>query len=59
MSTVRGGELYGREAELALIQRELARVAQGTGRVVLLQGGAGMGKSRLLAEVARIARGLG
>jgi predicted ATPase len=59
MSTVRGGELYGREAELALIQRELARVAQGTGGVVLLQGGAGMGKSRLLAEVARIARGLG
>ena len=59
MSTVRGGELYGREAELELIQRELARVSQGTGGVVLLQGGAGMGKSRLLAEVARIARGLG
>src|SRR5438132_2846447 len=59
MSMVPGGELYGREAELALIQRELARVAQGTGGVILLQGGAGMGKSRLLAEVAGIARGLG
>src|SRR5207244_8575815 len=32
MSMVRGGELYGREAELALIQRELARVAQGLTR---------------------------
>jgi predicted ATPase len=59
MSADRSAELYGREAELALIRHELARVAEGTGDVVLLQGGAGMGKSRLLAEVAAIARGLG
>src|SRR4029077_6505778 len=59
MSPARGGDLHGREAELALIQRELARVAEGTGAVVLLEGGAGMGKSRLLAEVAGIARSLG
>jgi DNA-binding CsgD family transcriptional regulator len=59
MSTARGGDLHGREAQLAHIQRELARVAEGSGAVVLLEGGAGMGKSRLLGEVADIARTLG
>jgi DNA-binding CsgD family transcriptional regulator/tetratricopeptide (TPR) repeat protein len=58
MSSARGGDLHGREAELALVQRELERVAEGTGAVVLLEGGAGMGKSRLVAEVAGIARTL-
>jgi len=59
MSPVEAADLYGREAELALIEGELARVADGAGAVVLVEGGAGMGKSRLLAEVADIARGLG
>jgi len=59
MSTARAGDLHGREPELALIQGELARVAEGAGAILLLQGGAGMGKSRLLAEVSGIARSIG
>jgi DNA-binding CsgD family transcriptional regulator len=58
MSTVRAGELHGRELELALVHHELVRVADGTGAVVLVEGGAGMGKSRLLAEVSDVARAL-
>jgi len=49
----------GRDAELATIGVQLARVRSGTGAVVLVEGEPGMGKSRLLAESARIARRLG
>jgi len=59
MSTVLAREFHGRDAELALIQGELDRLADGVETVVVVEGAAGMGKSRLLAEVAAIARGLG
>ena len=51
--------MRGRDAELATIGVQLDRVRSGTGAVVLVEGDPGMGKSRLLAEAARIARRLG
>src|SRR5258707_9398954 len=59
MSTSPAREFQGREADLALIQGELDRVAAGTEAIVIVEGGAGMGKSRLLAEVSTIAHSLG
>src|SRR5947209_2376433 len=59
MPTVPVREFHGRDAELALIRAELERLADGTEAVVVVEGAAGMGKSRLLAEVAAIARSLG
>jgi DNA-binding CsgD family transcriptional regulator len=59
MATVPARELYGRDAELALIRAELERVSDGAEAVVVVEGAAGMGKTRLLAEVAAIARSLG
>jgi class 3 adenylate cyclase/predicted ATPase/DNA-binding winged helix-turn-helix (wHTH) protein len=41
----------GREAELAVLRERLAHLRQGLGQVVLLQGDAGMGKSRLVQQV--------
>jgi DNA-binding CsgD family transcriptional regulator len=51
--------LYGREAELALIRRELEAVSAGSDTLIVVEGAAGMGKSRLLAEAATVARSLG
>jgi DNA-binding CsgD family transcriptional regulator len=59
MPTVPAREFQGRDAELALIRSELERLSDGTESVVIVDGAAGMGKSRLLAEVAAIARTLG
>jgi DNA-binding CsgD family transcriptional regulator len=59
MLTVPGRQFHGRDAELALVRGELERVADGAEAVVVVEGAAGMGKSRLLAEVAAIARSLG
>jgi len=59
MSTSPAREVHGRDAELALIQGELERLSDGVEAVVIVEGAAGMGKSRLLAEVSAIARGLG
>ena len=59
MPRVRAREFHGRDAELALIQSELERLSEGTESVVVVEGAAGMGKSRLLAEVATLARSLG
>ena len=59
MSTLPAWEFQGRDAELALLRGELERVADGAEAVVVVEGRAGMGKSRLLAEVAAIARRLG
>jgi predicted ATPase len=59
MPTVPAREFHGREAELALIRSALERLSDGTESVVIVDGAAGMGKSRLLAEVAAIARSLG
>src|SRR5260221_9452165 len=52
-------ELEGGDAELALVGSELDRISDGAEAVVVIEGAAGMGKSRLLAEVAGIARSLG
>src|SRR6201990_976482 len=49
----------GRDAELASIGVQLHRVRSGTGAVVLIEGETGMGKTRLLAEAARVARRIG
>jgi DNA-binding CsgD family transcriptional regulator len=46
----------GRDAELAALGERLDRVRSGVGAVVILEGGPGMGKTRLLAEGAKIAR---
>jgi DNA-binding CsgD family transcriptional regulator len=50
--------LRGRDGELAVLAAHLGQVRAGAGRVILIEGGAGMGKSRLLEEVGTIARGL-
>src|SRR5262249_34863283 len=42
----------GREAELAVLRERVAQVRQGMGQVLLLSGEAGIGKSRLVQEVA-------
>src|SRR3989441_3273420 len=59
MPTVPAREFHGRDAELALVRGELERLSDGAEAVVVVEGAAGMGKSRLLAEAAAIARNLG
>jgi DNA-binding CsgD family transcriptional regulator len=59
MATVGAREFHGRDAELALIRAELERLSDGAEAVVVVEGAAGMGKTRLLAEVSAIARSLG
>jgi DNA-binding CsgD family transcriptional regulator/tetratricopeptide (TPR) repeat protein len=59
MPTLRAPEFHGRDAELALARQALEQLAQGVETVIVVEGAAGMGKSRLLAEVAAIARSLG
>src|SRR5258707_808130 len=59
MPTVPVREFHGRDAELALVRGELDRLSDVAEAVVVVEGAAGMGKSRLLAEVAAIARSLG
>jgi DNA-binding CsgD family transcriptional regulator len=46
----------GRDVELAALGERLDRVRSGVGVVVLVEGAPGLGKTRLLAEGARIAR---
>src|ERR1700733_8073781 len=48
----------GRVAELTVLGQHLDQLLSGVGTVVLVEGGAGMGKSRLLGEVATMARRL-
>jgi DNA-binding CsgD family transcriptional regulator len=49
----------GRDSELAQIRGELERLADGEETGIIVEGAAGMGKSRLLAEVGALARSLG
>jgi tetratricopeptide (TPR) repeat protein len=46
------GRFVGRAGELEFVQRTLARVLRGTGAELLVDGAAGIGKTRLLQEVA-------
>ena len=48
--------LRGRDRELAALTAHLDLLRDGAGTVVLIEGGAGMGKSRLLQELGSIAR---
>jgi DNA-binding CsgD family transcriptional regulator len=47
--------LYGRDPELTVLREALSALRSGTGAVVVIEGSPGIGKSRLLAEAARIA----
>ena len=53
------GAFVGREAELQEVQRGLADALAGRGRLVLISGEPGIGKSRLADELLRDARGRG
>ena len=53
------GGLIGREAQLRVIDQALAGTATGRGRVVLVAGEPGIGKTRLAEEAARHARASG
>ncbi len=54
-----GGGLYEREAELAALSQALAAARRGAGGLILLEGPAGIGKSRLLAAARTMADALG
>lgn len=54
-SPARTPTVRGRDAELAALGARLDRVRSGVGAVVLIEGAPGLGKTRLLAEGARIA----
>ncbi|HET6938087.1 MAG TPA: AAA family ATPase [Nocardioides sp.] len=49
--------LLQRSVELAALERQLQQVRAGSGRVILVQGPAGVGKSSLIRAVARSASG--
>ena len=51
--------LHGREAETGVLGRALDRAASGHLAIVLAEGEAGIGKTRLLAETLAQARGRG
>ena len=51
--------LVGRAAERAAVERVLAAARDGHGRMLLVTGEAGIGKSRMLDEAARLAAGAG
>jgi DNA-binding SARP family transcriptional activator len=55
-SGLAAAELVGRARELGALQGRWRTGAAGHPSVVLVRGGAGVGKSRLLAEVAKVAR---
>ena len=48
--------MVGRKAELALIEKKLNLALRGHGQIIGITAEAGMGKSRLIAEVIRLAR---
>src|SRR5918992_1028572 len=50
--------IRGRDAELAVLGELLDRVCSGSGAVLLIEGAAGMGKSRLISEGVTMARRL-
>jgi DNA-binding SARP family transcriptional activator/tetratricopeptide (TPR) repeat protein len=56
---LRSKPMVGREAAEGLLLSELEHVEAGHGSLVLLSGEAGIGKSRLIAELCRLAAGRG
>ena len=48
--------MVGRQEELALVEEKLELASQGKGQVIGITAEAGMGKSRLVAEIIRLAR---
>jgi predicted ATPase len=58
LATAFSPTIRGRDAELAVLGDQLGRVRSGSGRVLLIEGAAGMGKSRLIAEGVKMARRL-
>jgi hypothetical protein len=58
-AAVSPGRIFGRDAELAKAREALRRLDDGVGAVVVIEGAAGIGKSRLLAEISAIARETG
>ncbi len=56
---VGASELVGREAELARVLGHFKQAERGAGSVVVVRGSGGIGKSRLVAEVARRATAMG
>lgn len=52
-------DLFGREDELAALRAQLASAMQGAGRLVLIEGDAGIGKTALLSAHAREAQARG
>ena len=50
------GPLRGRDAELASLQQHLDRLGSGVGMCWLIEGGAGLGKTRLLEEATALSR---
>jgi tetratricopeptide (TPR) repeat protein/transcriptional regulator with XRE-family HTH domain len=53
------GPIVARETEVAQLLEALEAIADGAGRLVLLAGEPGIGKTRLAQEVAMVARGRG
>ena len=49
------GPFVGREVEMELLKQAFEQALQGNGQVLRLEGEAGMGKSRLCAELAQLA----
>jgi predicted ATPase/class 3 adenylate cyclase len=49
-----GGVLIGRQAELARLSTELETLQQGRSRVLVIEGEAGIGKSRLIDELGQL-----
>ncbi|MCU1493175.1 MAG: LuxR family transcriptional regulator [Acidimicrobiaceae bacterium] len=47
--------LRGRDIELATIRRHLTEISKGTGGVIIIEGSAGLGKTRLIQEAAAAA----
>ncbi|MGH9156853.1 MAG: ATP-binding protein [Acidimicrobiales bacterium] len=51
--------LVGREPEMALVERALQDAVAGQGRLLIISGRAGMGKTRLAVELSSVARARG
>jgi DNA-binding NarL/FixJ family response regulator len=56
---VSGRSLVGRDHELEVFERALTRLADGSSQVIEVTGDPGIGKTRLLAELGRLAAGRG